>query len=206
MPPPRRRIRAQVPSRDLLVFVEGEVTEEQYFNYYQREHRETVHVEIHRFRGTPFSLVKKAVAEKKRNEREARRGRGRAHDEVWCVFDVDEHPDLKQAVSLASDHDIRLAISNPCIELWFLLHFQSQTAFIHRHDAQRAAKAHTGCDKALSQDALERLDSGYEIAKQRAQELDQKHRGDQTPLPDNNPSSGLWQVVDSMSEQPDPDA
>ena len=206
MPSPRRRIRARAPSRDLLVFVEGEVTEEQYFNYYRREHRETVRVEIHPFHGTPLSLVKKAVAEKKRNDREARRGRGRAHDEVWCVFDVDEHPDLNQAVSLARDHDIHLAISNPCIELWFLLHFQPQGAFIHRHYAQRAAKAYTGCDKALSNDALMRLDGAYEVAKQRAQELDEKHRGDLTFLPDDNPSSGLWRVVDSISEHQEPDA
>lgn len=42
-------------------------------------------------------------------------------DEVWCVVDVDDF-DIDQAGQLARDADVRLAVSNPCFELWLLLH------------------------------------------------------------------------------------
>ena len=44
--------------------------------------------------------------------------------EVWCVFDRDRHPSYQEAFELASrNRRIRLCWSNPCIELWFLMHF-----------------------------------------------------------------------------------
>lgn len=198
MAPPRRTVSAQPNRQELLVFVEGAVTEEDYLKHWHRRFRRQVNVEIHEFHGTPFALVERAVEEKTRNEKAERRGRGRAHDEVWCVFDVDEHPHLSEAVDLASRHGIRLAISNPCIELWFLLHFSEQNAYIERSAAQRAAKAHLACDKSLTDSALGRLDAAFEVARSRAHRLEAKHRGDGTPEP-GNPSSGLWRLVDVIS-------
>ena len=44
--------------------------------------------------------------------------------EVWCVFDRDSHPSYQEAFEMASRNKrIRLCWSNPCIELWFLMHF-----------------------------------------------------------------------------------
>jgi hypothetical protein len=120
---------------ELLVFVEGEVTEEQYLIHYRRRHRAKANVQIGDPHGTPFSLVERAVEAKKDDERDARRKGGRARDEYWCVCDVDEHPKLREAIELAVRNDIKLAISNPCIELWFLIHFEDQFAYIDRHDS-----------------------------------------------------------------------
>ncbi|MEX0973614.1 MAG: RloB family protein [Solirubrobacterales bacterium] len=198
MSPPRRRITAKALRYEILVFAEGKVTEEGYLRHHHSRNRSTVNVEIHEFRGDPLSLVRHAMKAKKRGEREEKGRRGRAHDEVWCVFDVDRHPELKHAVSLAREHDIQLAISNPCIELWFLIHFEGQTAFIERHDAQRSASRHTRCEKSLDRDALNALDRNYETAKERARRLARKHEGDGTEFPDDNPSSGVWRIVDSI--------
>ncbi|MEV5709909.1 RloB family protein [Actinoallomurus sp. NPDC052274] len=49
-------------------------------------------------------------------------------DDVWCVFDVDEFQDIEDAVSLARRQGIGVAVSNPCFELWLLLHFDQHTA------------------------------------------------------------------------------
>lgn len=201
-PPPgqrQRRVTGDAVRRELLVFVEGKVTEEEYLNRYRRMHRDAVRVHVDDFRGVPMSLVRRAIEAKKESEKDARRQRGRAYDEVWCVFDVDQHTSLKEAMALAQEHKINVAVSNPCIELWFLLHFADQTAHIERRDAQKEAEGHTQCKKSLSREALSDLDERYEEAKARAIRLDEKHDGDVRPFPDDNPSSGVWRIVDSIA-------
>jgi hypothetical protein len=197
---PRRRVTKDALRPELLAFVEGEVTEEQYLIHYGRLHRAKMTFRVAEFHGVPFSLVGRAVETKKAEDREARRGRGRARDEYWCVFDVDKHAGLGDAIDLAARNEIRLAISNPCIELWFLIHFEDQFAYIERHEAQRAAKRHTKCDKTLTTKALEELDERFAEAKDRACLLESKHEGDGTPAP-GNPSSDVWRIIDSIASR-----
>ena len=78
--------------RELLVFTEGERTEDGYLVHWRRAYRDRVLVTIDEFHGTPLSLVNHAAEAKRRETRDEKKGRGRAHDEVWCVFDNDEHP------------------------------------------------------------------------------------------------------------------
>lgn len=198
----RRKVTAKAVKRSLLVFVEGDVTEEGYLNFFRKRHRVKVAVQIGDFHGTPLPMVEAAVRQKKENERLQKRGRGAAHDEVWCVFDTDQHPHMDKALGLAAENGINVALSCPCIELWFLLHFEDQTAYIERHAAQSKAKSHLDCGKALTGPALSALAEHYEIAKTRAQKLDAKHQGDATPTPA-NPSSGVWQLVDSITRDRD---
>jgi RloB-like protein len=42
-------------------------------------------------------------------------------DEKWCVVDTDEF-DLDDAARIAAEKSVHLAVSNPCFELWLLLH------------------------------------------------------------------------------------
>jgi len=81
---------------------------------------------------------------KKQAEREARRQRDGflKYDEVWCVFDVDEHPNLADARQQAKANSIKLALSNPCFELWLLLHFQDQSAHVERDASKSACRRH----------------------------------------------------------------
>jgi hypothetical protein len=44
-------------------------------------------------------------------------------DQVWCVFDVDDYPDIPAAVATARRLGIEVAVSHPCFELWLILHF-----------------------------------------------------------------------------------
>jgi hypothetical protein len=198
---PPRRVSAKEVRRALLVFAEGALTEERYLNHYRRLHRRTVSVEIADLHAMPLTMVEAAVAAKQKNERLARRGKGSAHDEVWCVFDVDTHPHLAAATQLAQANGIKLAISCPCIELWFLLHFAEQSAHLESPEAQTAAKTELECGKGLSEAALAALEANYEQAKARARALEAKHRGDGTPDPA-NPSSGVWRIIDSISAPP----
>jgi len=58
-------------------------------------------------------------------------------DEVWCVFDRDSNTvkNLKSAFQLANQHEINIAFSSPCLELWFLLHFKEITSEISTKEA-----------------------------------------------------------------------
>ncbi|MGW7415647.1 RloB family protein [Streptomyces sp. NPDC054863] len=50
-------------------------------------------------------------------------------DEAWCVFDMDEFVDVPQAVADAALRGVEVAVSNPCFELWLLLHFADHGAY-----------------------------------------------------------------------------
>ena len=128
-----------------------------------------------------------------------RRGRGDAYSEYWCAFDIDEHPNVARALELAASSGVKVCVTNPCIELWFLLHFQDQNAAIHRHDAQRKATDYLNCGKTPSSAALAALADKYEGARRRAQALDRKHDLDGSP-PRSNPSSEAWRLIETIRQ------
>lgn len=191
------RARSRLVRRELLVFTEGEKTEEGYLVHWWRAHRDQVTVTIDDFHGGPLPLVDRAVAAKRSEASEERRGRGRSHDEVWCVFDRDEHPSVPQALVKAAANGIGVALSNPCIELWFVLHFADQAAHLERDEAQSRSKELLGCEKTLTSRALAELDARFEDARARAVKLDEKHTGDGSPR-QSNPSSNVWELVDRI--------
>jgi len=196
---PRRRITSSAERRQLLVFVEGRRTEERYIVHWWRQYRGSIIVNVDKFHGSPLSLVKRAVERQRESVREAKRGKGKAFDEIWCVFDIDEHPHLQQAIALAQENGISLAISNPCIELWFILHFEDQAASIDRHRAQHRSEELLHCSKNLTEQALAALVSEHDKAVARAKQLDNKHRGDGSE-DGSNPSSSVWKIVDSIRQ------
>jgi RloB-like protein len=105
--------RSDVNRAQLLVFVEGLRTEVQYINFWYRMNRAQVLVDIDERHGTPMTLVNAALDAKRAEQREERRNRGKAHDEYWCVFDRDEHPQFDEAVKLARENGIGIAMSTP---------------------------------------------------------------------------------------------
>jgi hypothetical protein len=57
-------------------------------------------------------VVDFAVKEKRRQER-----KGIPYNQVWCVFDRDEHSKIHEAFDRAKAHGIEIVFSNPCFEL-----------------------------------------------------------------------------------------
>jgi hypothetical protein len=189
------------------VICEGEVTEPSYFNALRTELRNPlIEIEIEGRGEGPKSLVERAVLRKKESDRYARRERqAQVYDEIWCVFDVDEHAKLADARQQARDNGIELAVSNPCFELWALLHFQSQTAYLERQAARSRLKTHLpGYDKDLP---FARLQAGYEEAVRRAAHLER--RCEDRGCPGDNPSTGVHRLTERIRNKaptPDPPA
>lgn len=182
----------------LRIYCEGEATESNYLTHWFRKHRDTVVISIADHKATtPMQLVQRASAEKRDDLREQRKGKGDAFDEYWCVFDVDEHPYLAEALQTAEANGINVAVSNPCLELWFVLHFQDQLKWIDRKVVQHCCFDHINCRKRLTPQALNLLDQKFDDARNRALALEEKHRGDNT-APPANPSTGMWRLIDKI--------
>jgi hypothetical protein len=66
--------------------------------------------------GVPLTVVGRARDRRDMAERAASRAGDEflRYDEVWCVFDVDEHPHVADARAIAMAAGLRLAMSNPC--------------------------------------------------------------------------------------------
>lgn len=120
---PRRGSGGRPPRRQILVFTEGKVTEPTYLAAWGRRVRTHTIVNLDERTGLdPRGLVELAVEAKRTEAQDERRKRGRAHDEYWCVFDVDEHtrttargpaPTLRREMSTphpAPEHDENLEL------------------------------------------------------------------------------------------------
>lgn len=66
----------------------------------------------------PLSVINYAIA--RRDERKLEK---KPVDHVWCVVDVDSHTTLDQALDKARGNKLNVAVSSPCLELWYLVHF-----------------------------------------------------------------------------------
>ena len=185
------------------MFTEGIKTEIQYLSHWHRLHRASVLVTFGDFHGAPLPLVEHAVDRKMTDHRAERKGRGTAPAETWCIFDTDEHPSIPEALDLAARNGVCVALSNPCLELWFLIHFQDQTAWIHRHAAQSAAGRFLSAGKSLTPGDLGRLQERHGEARTRAKALAVMHERNGSP-PSENPGSSVWRLVDSIAQSSRP--
>jgi hypothetical protein len=195
----RRRGAVREPKRRFLIVCEGSRTEPLYFRALSREFRnQLVEIEIEGQGQAPKSLVERAAARKKEAEREARSRRDLflRFDEVWCVFDVDEHLNIAEARQQARDNGIQVAISNPRFELWVLLHFQEQSAFLDRSRACSLLRKHLpGYEKILP---FESIKAQYGAAVGRARNLDQ--RCESAGCPGDNPSTGVYRLTEDIRD------
>lgn len=182
--------------RRIVVFTEGEKTEVSYLEYWAKLNKDTTDVDIKGKHGVPWSLVRWAAATRRQDRHDLRRRED--NTEYWCVFDVNSHSKVPDSIEMARANNIKVAVSNPCIELWFILHYEDLWAYIERGDAQsRCKQLLRWHKKALPGEVLEKLVDRYEDARIRARRLDQKHQGDGRP-PRSNPSSEIWKLVDRI--------
>ena len=194
---PTRRLGREEVRRIVRVHSEGTVTEPSYLRHMTRGNRK-VTLTFGRGGMGPLSLVDRARADIRER---TRRNATLEFDEIWVVFDIDQHPYVNQAREEARNSDVQTAISNPCFELWLLLHIEEHNRAIDRRAAQSRAKKLGLIDKkSIEPSAWPSLDDNYTTARTRAIKLDQRHEGDGSPR-FSNPSSNVWRLVDRLSPE-----
>ena len=195
-----RTVAVRTPKRTFLVFCEGTKTEPDYLKALKQDPavRDSasvdIRVDLEASGAVPLTLVKAAAEARTRSSRE----QGEI-DEVWCLFDVEwprNHPDLPEAKDRADRSDVRLAISNPCFELWLALHFEDHTAWLDNQASRKLIRAH---DRSLGKglDGAQYMPRRADAAR-RARALTAKHIGDETEFPDDNPSSGMYLFLEAI--------
>ena len=183
---PKQPLRPQV-----IVVTEGEKTEPQYINEFLRIHR-TPNVWVERTGFDPQGVVEKAI--------ELKRGLGRgARARVWAVFDRDEHLRFEEALQLAQQHGIRVAVSNPCFELWAVFHYQDHAAPIDTRNCQRllarlCESYHADRGKLFNDTDAIRINHDAAVQRGKQSLHDRKMEGD----PQGNPSTSMHVLMESI--------
>jgi hypothetical protein len=182
----------------LLVVCEGKVTEPSYIEGFERMARNaTVAVKIHGEHGDPRKLVE--IAKRERDSAKARAEKEEdenlAYDEVWCAFDRDQHERFEDACQMARDNQLELAVSNPCVELWLLLHFRENPGAQHRDHVRKMLKKFLpDYDKHFD---FARAAGRVVEAATRARRLDLE--AERLGEPFRNPTTGFYRLTDSIA-------
>lgn len=108
----------------IVVATEGENTEPKYFEALKTAYKNPrIHLEIipsKDGKSSPKHVLQNLIAFKKEY-------RIRADDELWITIDRDFQSwtikELKECLQLCKQKKFSIALSNPCFEIWLLLHF-----------------------------------------------------------------------------------
>lgn len=192
----RRDVEILPVRRTVRVYTEGRSTEPEYIDALKRlsEFVDAVALDITIVEtgASPSTLVEAARRDRRKGDLDI--------DSFWCIFDVESpqpHGDLSRAMAMALTNGIRVAVSNPCFELWLILHLQDQTRYLTTDEAVRLRARLDGSDgKHL--DASLYLPN-RDAARRRAVSLRQKHLGDDTRFPQDNPSSTFDLFFDQLT-------
>lgn len=196
----------------ILIVTEGEKSEPKYFEHFRtRQNNVEVRVVPNSKNGSKtdyLNLIRKASRICKDDDLSPKSG-----DSVWIVADGDvnyqaadaikkKNEALTQARATAEKEAYSLLISNPCFELWYLLHLRYTTAHLPDYDAVKKALEQAGIkDYEKHNDLYEQLASETIEAIKRAKRLEthQVENGFILPLGiDANPFTEVYRLVEKL--------
>lgn len=189
----------------ILIVTEGSKTEPLYLEDIRAAHHlhsANVAVQPSQLGTAPIQVVR--YAQQLFEEGDLRKGiRPKSFDQIYAVFDRDEHESYFNALNLAKSLDGKLrndeqrlvsfkAIASiPNFELWLLLHYEDIQASIHRDEVMARLKQHIPGYEKGKDGMFATTREQLETATQRAQALAEKFNAYTDP----EPFSGLHELV-----------
>jgi RloB-like protein len=134
-----KRRKPFIAERQLFILIcEGEKTEPAYFNALKAQYPGAlISIEYVAPAGTPITIKGKVQARMKELQQEQKRNPSAKADTVWAVFDRDEHDYVAEAIAGCESAGARVAYSNPCFEVWLILHHEDYHAADDHHQVQK---------------------------------------------------------------------
>jgi len=181
----------------ILIVSEGSKTEPLYFKEIRSTFKlQTANVQVHPSAlGTSPIQVVEYAKDLFENGDTHKRIQKRAFEQVYAVFDRDDHQSFHDALQKAESLDGRLKNDNkqfitfkaiasvPSFELWLLLHFEDVLAPIHRDEAMRRLKVHFPHYEKGSDGAFKFTRQHLETSEQRATILAERFTAHDEPEP-----------------------
>ena len=195
----------------ILIVTEGSQTEPKYFEHFRsRQTNIEIRVVGGRTKGGEtdyLGLIRKAVEYKVKNQISASNG-----DAVWVIADGDvnyNNPNpittkntlLSTARKLADAKGIQIAISNPCFEFWYLLHFQYTTKFFKDYSSVKATLTAYLPNYEKTDNVYTQLFEHTTDALRNAERVEQYHlqNGCNKPFGVNvNPFTDIYQLIKAL--------
>lgn len=125
-------------------------------------------------------------------------------DRAFCIFDTDINPNknkqIKESIELAHNNNIEVITSSPCIELWFLLHYEYTTANMNSDSVIKRLKGHfpkynKNCN--MYPFIIDKIKKAYDNAKKL--ENYQKNNGKNIESVEANPYSDIYKIIDELN-------
>ena len=139
-----------------------------------------------------------------------------SYDECWIVIDRDEtelkgkgfgghtEENFNKALNESKQNGVEVACSNPCFELWIVLHFEFRDTACSREDIQKKALEKVNSilskDKQLKKvDDLKSIDNLYDLLKDKvATAIRNSEKLKKNEINKINPSSGMYKLLNSL--------
>lgn len=192
-----RKVRKQ--KSKILIAVEGNnKTEKIYFNNFE-DSKKNFDISYARGNNTdPLKLVQMLIKEIKDNDLDLL-----DDDMAFCIFDTDIDPNknkvIDNAIKLANKNNIKIITSSPCIELWFLLHYEYSTASMSNDEVIKKLKNYYPKYKKNINIYLDIKDK-MDIAINNAKKLEryQKDNNVKIGTVEANPSTEIYKVIEYL--------
>ena len=187
--------------RAILVSYEGNNKTERYYfdGFNNRDANFTIKV-VPGNETDPVSLVKQTIKESNKL--------GLILDEddrAFCIFDTDVNPQkndqIKLAIELADENNIKVITSAPCVELWFLLHYTYTTAPMNGNDVINKLKDYyPKYSKNCSMYSVLYDNIGEAYSRSKKLEKYHKDNGNDVQTVEANPHTDIYKIIDELNE------
>jgi hypothetical protein len=132
-----RKTETRQPYKKFIIFSEGLNTEPDYFKALADTlSKVLVKLKVFGGEGAPSTLADTAISYIRGTSKRRDFSSFEKSDQVWIVFDRDDHHKVKETIDNFKVAGLRVAYSNPCFELWLTLHIADFDKPYDRFDMQ----------------------------------------------------------------------
>lgn len=191
-----RRIRKRI-----LILCEGK-TEKNYFQAIKEDpdfkHTlSAIHPKVVAAKNpTPEQVVQEAISRSRKESKQ-----GNPYDEIWVVFDHDNHAHRQEAYARAESESFGIAFTAIAFEMWYLLHFvRSARAFSKGEEVEVALRKYYPDYEKARQNDFAKLKPNLQNGIENAEWLREQVRDETKAIADHNPWTDIDMLVRKLIE------